>query len=82
MGAVLHPFFGVSQIRFWTHFWGSLAGHALPLLLVSMFGERLIDMLSEAPRELWVAAIGLGLAAVGLGLWALQRRRAGRRAAA
>ena len=72
----LHAFFGVSQVRFWTHFWGSLVGYTFLLLLVSVFGERLIDMLVAAPRELWIAAIGLGIVVVGLGLWALQRRRA------
>ena len=32
MPPLLHAFFGVSKVRFWTHFWGSLAGYVLPLL--------------------------------------------------
>jgi uncharacterized membrane protein YdjX (TVP38/TMEM64 family) len=41
MPPLLHAFFGVSKVRFWTHFWGSLAGYVVPLLAVSFFGERL-----------------------------------------
>lgn len=77
----LHAFFGVSQVRFWTHFWGSLAGYVLPMLLVSMFGERLFDVLRAAPLGLWLG-LGLGVAIVGLGLWSFQRYRADRRARA
>jgi uncharacterized membrane protein YdjX (TVP38/TMEM64 family) len=73
----LHAFFGVSQVSFATHFWGSLAGYVLPMLLVSIFGERIFDLLLAAPRELWIG-VGVGAAAMGLGLWALRRRRAGR----
>jgi uncharacterized membrane protein YdjX (TVP38/TMEM64 family) len=73
----LHAFFGVSKVRFATHFWGSLAGYALPLLLVSLFGERLIEVMLAAPVDLWVG-LGVGAAAIGLGLWALQRRRGAR----
>ena len=73
----LHAFFGVSKVRFSTHFWGSLVGYALPLLLVSLFGERLFDAVVAAPAALWVG-LGLGMAALGLGVWALQRRRCAR----
>lgn len=77
----LHAFFGVSQVRFSTHFWGSLAGYVLPLLLISMFGERLFEMLRAAPGGLWIALAG-GALTIGLGLWAFQRYRADRRARA
>jgi len=70
----LHAFFGVSKVGFATHFWGSLAGYALPLLLVSLFGERMLEVMMAAPVELWVG-LGVGATASGLGLWALQRRR-------
>jgi uncharacterized membrane protein YdjX (TVP38/TMEM64 family) len=76
MPPLLHAFFGVSKVRFWTHFWGSLAGYAVPLLLVSFFGQRLFDALKSAPRELWIGA-ALVVALVGLGVW-LSRRRAAR----
>ncbi len=45
MPPMLHAFFGVSRVRFWTHFWGSLVGYVLPLLLVSVFGQKLFDLL-------------------------------------
>lgn len=74
MPPLLHAFFGVSKVRFWTHFWGSLAAYVIPLLLVSLFGERLVAALKRAPRELW-----FGLAAVlvvgGLIAWWLRRQR-------
>jgi uncharacterized membrane protein YdjX (TVP38/TMEM64 family) len=40
---VLHSFFGVSRVPFWTHFWGSLVGYLLPLLVVSYLGAEIID---------------------------------------
>jgi uncharacterized membrane protein YdjX (TVP38/TMEM64 family) len=47
MPPLLHAFFGVSRVRFWTHFWGSLAGYLLPLFLMSYFGQRMLDFLSR-----------------------------------
>jgi uncharacterized membrane protein YdjX (TVP38/TMEM64 family) len=44
MPPLLHAFFGVSKVRFATHFWGSLLGYAAPLLAVSFFGQRLLDL--------------------------------------
>lgn len=71
----LHAFFGVSRVPFATHFWGSLAGYVPPLLLVSLFGERMFEVAMAAPLELWLG-LGLGLAAVALAVWAVRRRRA------
>lgn len=48
MPQVLHAFFGLSKVPFWTHFWASAAGYALPLFLVSYFGESLFDGLRTA----------------------------------
>jgi uncharacterized membrane protein YdjX (TVP38/TMEM64 family) len=59
----LHAFFGVSKVRFWTHFWGSLAGYALPLFLMSYFGQRVFDTLRLLPAGAWLAvALALALA--------------------
>ncbi len=79
----LHAFFGVSRVPFWTHFWGSLAGYVLPMLLVSIFGERVFEVVMAAPRGLWIG-LGVGLGVLGVAVWALRRRRAAltRRAAA
>jgi uncharacterized membrane protein YdjX (TVP38/TMEM64 family) len=43
MPQVLHSFFGVSKVGFWTHFWGSLVGYVPPLLLVSYLGGEMFD---------------------------------------
>jgi uncharacterized membrane protein YdjX (TVP38/TMEM64 family) len=59
MPPLLHFFFGVSKVPFATHFWGSLAGYVLPLLLVSYFGERLFNLLKDAPLH-----VSLGFAAL------------------
>lgn len=75
MSSPLHAFFGVSRVPFATHFWGSLAGYVLPFLLVSMFGERVFEVVIAAPREVWLA-VGIGVAAAALGAWAFRRRRA------
>ncbi|WP_272426848.1 TVP38/TMEM64 family protein [Polyangium jinanense] len=57
MPPMLHVFFGISQVRFQTHFWGSLAGYFLPLLGTAYFGEKVFDAMREAPAWVW---IGLG----------------------
>jgi uncharacterized membrane protein YdjX (TVP38/TMEM64 family) len=74
MPPLLHAFFGVSKVGFWTHFWGSLAGYAAPLFLVSFFGQRLFDALQAGSPELF-AALGAGALLVALGLWGLHRCR-------
>ena len=74
MPPLLHAFFGVSKVRFWTHFWGSLAGYVAPLFLVSFFGQRLFDAMKSAPLEVWVGLV-LGIGAVALGTWAVRRNR-------
>jgi uncharacterized membrane protein YdjX (TVP38/TMEM64 family) len=72
----LHAFFGVSRVGFWTHFWGSLAGYVLPLLLVSYFGQKLFDALKDAPKEAW---LGIGGAVLTIAVAVVLVRR-GRRA--
>jgi uncharacterized membrane protein YdjX (TVP38/TMEM64 family) len=75
MPPLLHAFFGVSKVGFWTHFWASFAGYLLPLFLVSFFGQKLFDALKNAPAGVWLG-VGLGLAVMVLGAWGLRRRRA------
>lgn len=74
MPPMLHAFFGVSRVRFWTHFWGSLVGYTLPLLATAYFGQRLFDMMRDAPPSVWV---GLGAVTLTIiaALWLLHRRR-------
>ncbi len=74
MPPLLHAFFGVSKVRFWTHFWGSLAGYVLPLFLVSFFGEKLYDVMKQAPTEVWVA-LGGAAVTIAVGVWLLRRQR-------
>jgi uncharacterized membrane protein YdjX (TVP38/TMEM64 family) len=57
MPPLLHAFFGVSRVRFMTHFWGSAAGYLLPLFLVSFFGQRLFDLIKETPPSVWAALV-------------------------
>jgi uncharacterized membrane protein YdjX (TVP38/TMEM64 family) len=68
MPQVLHFFLGISKVRFWTHFWGSLVGYFIPLLLVSFLGEQIFDWLKGAPTEVWIG-IGAGAAVIALGMW-------------
>lgn len=73
MPPMLHAFFGVSRVRFSTHFWASLIGYVLPLLAVSYFGQQLFDMVKSQPS---LATIGPALAVlIALGWWLLARRR-------
>jgi uncharacterized membrane protein YdjX (TVP38/TMEM64 family) len=73
MPQVLHCFLGISKVRFWTHFWGSVVGYFVPLLLVSFLGERIFDWMKDAPTEVW---IGVGAAAVVIAVvWWLRGRK-------
>lgn len=74
MPPLLHAFFGVSRVSGWTHFWGSLAGYIVPLLLVSFFGQRLFDALKSAPLGVWIA-IGLAASAIAASVWEVRRRK-------
>ncbi len=67
MAPPLHASLGVSQVRFWTHFWGSFAGYLLPLLLLSVYGQQLFDFAKDAPPAAWIAfgAVVLLFALVG-----------------
>lgn len=79
MPPLLHAFFGVSKVRFWTHFWGSLAGYVLPLFVLCFFGQRVFDALKAAPTAVWIG-LGGAFAILAAIAWALRhglrRRRA------
>ncbi len=74
MPQVLHTFFGISRVRFWTHFWGSAAGYVLPLLAMSYFGPKAVDAMRAAPPSVWIALV-LATAAIALATWTYRRRR-------
>jgi len=75
MPPLLHAFFGVSKVRFWTHFWASLVGYVLPLLLVSYFGERMFELMRQASAEAWLAA-GASIVLIWGAYWLFRRRAA------
>lgn len=77
MPQALHAFFGVSRVSFWTHFWGSLAGYVLPLLATAYFGEKVFDLMREAPAPVWIALGLVAVIVVTAGVL-LRRRSAGR----
>lgn len=79
MPPLLHAFFGLSKVRFWTHFWASFLGYLPTLLLVSFFGQKLFDTLKDAPPRVWLALASPMLLLLA-GFW-LVRRHAARRAA-
>jgi uncharacterized membrane protein YdjX (TVP38/TMEM64 family) len=73
MPPMLHAFFGVSKVRFWTHFWGSFVGYLVPLFLVSLFGQKLLDMMRTASPAAW-AGVALASAAILFTFWQVKRR--------
>jgi uncharacterized membrane protein YdjX (TVP38/TMEM64 family) len=73
MPPLLHAFFGVSKVRFSTHFWGSFAGYIVPLFMVSFFGQRLFDAMKHAPPAVW-AGIVATMFVIGLTVWLVKRR--------
>ncbi|MEZ4295008.1 MAG: VTT domain-containing protein [Polyangiaceae bacterium] len=74
MPPMLHVFFGVSRVPFWTHFWGSFFGYLVPLLATAYFGERVFDAMRDAPAEVW-GGVAAGMLVVGAGVWLVRRRR-------
>lgn len=66
MPPLLHAFFGVSKVRFATHFWGSFFGYLAPLFLLSFFGQKLFDAMKNAPTSAWVAVGAVVVIGVGL----------------
>jgi uncharacterized membrane protein YdjX (TVP38/TMEM64 family) len=74
MPPLLHAFFGVSRVPFWTHFWASLAGYVLPLLAVSFFGPKIFEIMQRAPLGLWLA-VGATVVTVAIVVWVVRRRR-------
>lgn len=76
MPPMLHIFFGVSRVPFWTHFWGSLVGYVVPLLATAYFGQRLFDFLRDAPPSVWLAIVGLAIL-IGVTFWLVRRRARG-----
>jgi uncharacterized membrane protein YdjX (TVP38/TMEM64 family) len=77
MPQVLHSFFGVSKVPFWTHFWGSLIGYVPPLLLVSYTGDRMFDASGNFQTDAWPMFAGLAAASlvVAVAFRAYERRR-------
>ena len=74
MPQLLHAFFGLSKVRFSTHFWGSLVGYAVPLLVVSYFGQKLFDWMKDAPASVWMG-VAAAVAVIATGVWVVRRRR-------
>ncbi len=75
MPPLLHAFFGVSKVRFATHFWGSFFGYLLPIFFVSYFGQAVYTALKNAPPAVWVATV-LVIATSAFTVWAVRRVRA------
>lgn len=73
MPPLLHAFFGVSKVRFWTHFWGSFLGYLVPLFLVSYFGQKLFDAVRSAPKGVWIG-LACALVTIALVTWLVKRR--------
>jgi uncharacterized membrane protein YdjX (TVP38/TMEM64 family) len=74
MPPLLHAFFGVSKVKGWTHFWGSLVGYLIPLFLMSFFGQKLFDFLKNAPLSAWLA-FGGALVIIALSVFIWRRSR-------
>jgi len=53
MPQLLHSFFGVSKVPFWTHFWGSLVGYIPPLFVVSYLGAEIFDESGRMQPRAW-----------------------------
>jgi len=82
MPQVLHGFFGVSRVRFWTHFWASMLGYVPPLLVISYFTGQVFDETGALQPRAWTILGALVVASLALvGALRLYDRRLGGRAA-
>ena len=70
----LHALFGVSSVRFSTHFWASLAAYTLPIFLISYFGRALLEALRTLSPGAWLIT-GVAAAALALGVYLLRKWR-------
>lgn len=75
MPQVLHSFFGVSKVGFWTHFWGSLVGYAPTLLVISYLGSRMFDASGRMQPDAWPILAGLLVASLAIAALARVFRR-------
>jgi uncharacterized membrane protein YdjX (TVP38/TMEM64 family) len=73
MSPPLHAFFGISKVRFSTHFWATAAAYAIPVLVLSYFGPRALEALRDAPLSAWIGA-GAGTIAILAVAWTVRRR--------
>ncbi|HSN97318.1 MAG TPA: VTT domain-containing protein [Candidatus Nanopelagicales bacterium] len=80
MPPMLHVFFGISRVPFWTHFAGSLVGYIAPLLLTAYFGQKVFDTMRDAPPSVWIGMVAVAVTIVVA--FSLVTRRARRKAAA
>lgn len=70
-----HAFFGISKVRFSTHFWASFLGYIAPVFLWVFFGQKLFDALKGAPPSVWIA-IAAGMLTLSALFLVIRRRRA------
>ncbi len=77
MPPLLHAFFGVSKVRFWTHFWGSFVGYLIPLFVMSYFGPKALGFIKDLPPAAWAAVVAtlLFVVLVTLGIRKMRARR-------
>jgi uncharacterized membrane protein YdjX (TVP38/TMEM64 family) len=80
MPPLLHAFFGVSKVRFSTHFVASFFGYLLPLFLVSYFGQKIFDLVKQVPVVGWLG-FAAGLAALVFTVFSVRRCMRGVRSA-
>jgi uncharacterized membrane protein YdjX (TVP38/TMEM64 family) len=64
MPQVLHAFFGVSKVRFRTHFWGSFFGYIPPLFVISYLGSEIFDASGHMQPTAWPIMGGMVAASV------------------
>ncbi len=74
MPPLLHAFFGVSKVRFWTHVWGSLVGYLIPLFVMSYFGQKMWIVLKGVSSTVWIEVV-VAVILIALSVVAWQRRK-------